>query len=166
MSYYEVAQRLGLACELKVGGLHVVVDGSLDGVKIHQSRYGHILITRGAIVPAMGRGIEIARTGLVERLGSLFGAPRMGDAAFDEHITVHANGQPETQQLLTPALRAYLLNLHATGVDFTLADDHAEIRRGVYFPEDEADAVIEGDLRVAAALVGLVDASRANARAG
>jgi hypothetical protein len=164
MSYADVAAQLGLACELKVGGLHVVIDGALDGVKVHQSRYGHILVTRGVIATPIGHGIEIARTGLVERLGSLFGAPRMptGDAAFDAHITVHSHGEPETKALLTPALRDYLLKLHASGVDFTLADDHAEIRRGVYFPADEADAIIEGDLRVAAALVRLVEASRAS----
>jgi hypothetical protein len=163
VSYADVAARLGLSCELKVGGLHVVIDGSLDGATIHQSRYGHVLVTRGTIAPPIGQGIEIARTGLVERLGSLFGAPRMNtdDAAFDAHITVHAHGEAEAKQLLTPELKGYLLELHATGVDFTLADDHAEVRRGVYFPEDEADAVIEGDLRVAAALVRLVQASRA-----
>lgn len=163
MSYADVAERLGLTCGFKVGGLHVVIDGSLDGVVVHQSRYGHILITRGAIAPAIGHGIEIARTGLVERLGSLFGAPRQrtGDAAFDDHITVHSRGEPETAQLLTPALKKYLLELHATGVDFTLADDHAEVRRGVYFPADEADAVIEGDLRVAVSLVRLVEEGRA-----
>jgi hypothetical protein len=161
--YHEVARRIGLACELKVGGLHVVLDGLIDGVQVHQSRYGHILISRGTIAPPIGHGIEIARTGLVERLGSLFGAPRMrtGDAAFDEHITVHSHGEPETVQLLTRALKEYLLRLHATGVDFTLADDHAEVRRGVYFPADEVEEVIEGDLRVAASLVRLVDEGRA-----
>jgi hypothetical protein len=165
MSYSDVAQRLGLAYDLKAGGLHVVVDGSLDGVKINLSRYGHLLKTRGAIEPPIGRGIEIARTGLVERLGSLFGAPRVrsGDEAFDRHVTVHAHGEPEASRLLTPALKHYLLELHAAGVDFTLADDHAEIRRGVYFPEDESDAVIESDIRSAAALVTLVAASRAAA---
>jgi hypothetical protein len=163
MSYSDVAQRLGLEYELKAGGLHVVIDGSLDGVKVHLSRYGHLLKTRGAIEPPIGRGIEIARTGLVEQLGSLFGAPRVktGDPAFDHSITVHAHGEPEAAQLLTPALRAYLLELHGAGVDFTLADDHAEIRRGVYFPEDENDVVIESDIRSAASLVRLVMASRA-----
>jgi hypothetical protein len=162
MSYVDVAARLGLVCDLKVGGLHVVIDGVLDGVKLHLSRYGHALVTRGTIDPPIGHGLEIARTGLVERLGSLFGAPRMktGDGAFDEHITVHARGEPEIRELLTPALKEYLLKLHATGVDFTLADDHAEVRRGVYLPEDENDAVIEGDLHVAASLVRLVRASR------
>ena len=56
------------------------------------------------------------------------------------------------------APKEYLLRLHATGVDFSLADDHAEVRRGVYFPADE---VIEGDLRVAASLVRLIDEGRA-----
>jgi hypothetical protein len=74
---------------------------------------------------------------------------------------VLAHGEHDVRRLLTPAVREYLLKLHAAGVDVTLADDHAEIRRGVYFPADEADALIEGDPRAAAALARFVDQGRA-----
>jgi hypothetical protein len=176
-AYVRVAQKLGLRLEPAIPERktqRLVLDGVVDGVVVHQERAiqrrakgavswaPHLLTTRAGIDPPLGLGLELARTGFGDRIGSLFGHERQrtGDAAFDAVFTTHARDAARLPLVLTPELKGHLMHLNAADIELTLADDHVELRRWYEPADDDRDDLIEAQIRSAVLFVHKVNEAR------
>ncbi len=127
----------------RVDGMHVEVEAQLR----QNARVTRFVVRFDR---ALGVGLRLTRQGALTGLGRMLGMQdiTVGDPLFDERFVV--KGQPEAavRALLTPEVRARLVELQAQASELDVADDHlaAEVGWLVHDP-----AVLDASLAAIAA---------------
>ncbi len=132
-AWQALAARLGLS--FAPGSVWGMLDGQLVQLRIEVRGSGKHkqtwTVATGMLQPPLDLGLGVTPQGLLSSLGRLFGAQDvpLGDPAFDDAFVIKADEPARAATLLSPQLRAVLLQLRANGSGFSFSDAGGQIER-------------------------------------
>ena len=121
----DVAASLGFQLDVantrmqgRAEGMHVEVD-----TQLRQRRRWTVFTVR--FDRQLGVGLSLTRQGSLSALTKLFGAQdiELGDPVFDQRFVVKGSPEPRVRALLTPTVRALLVDLQGHATQLEVADD-------------------------------------------
>jgi len=153
--YTAVSQRLHLTFE--DGRIHSVV----DGVPLQMWFGAHSVHTVAVLLRPAPFELGIATKGLVDKAAELFGshAGMIGDPAFDAVFRVKGADPARIAALLTPEVRAALLEVATEALHPAIDAHSVHLRRFSHGAAYDSEDVIERDFREAARLSRVLGAA-------
>jgi hypothetical protein len=158
-NYRHVATRLNLTVA------DYRIHGVLEGIPL-QVWFGPHATHISALLPRPAPiDLSIATTGLVAKLGELFGKhdEQIGDPAFDKAFSVKTSNAARLATLLDPEARKALLDLATNGLHPAVDAHTVHLRRFSQGGLFDDERMIENDFRAAARLAVIVGNSFAGA---
>lgn len=149
-----LASSLGL--EIVDGGLQGTVEGHRVRAQSRYDKQGY-LVTQvvASLAPAMDLGLDLHRVSVSLPLP---GAITLGSPDLDDEFRLSGDQPRRVRAFFTERLRERLVAVNQASYDIGLSDEHCRI----YVLQQEADERwMEGAVRHAAALVGLMEEARA-----
>lgn len=153
-NYKKVADKLGLTIDGGYTAGRLRIYGIVDGVLCQQWFGAHSTHTSAQLLHPAPMELSVVTRGLLDKLAELFGKEhrRLGDPSFDDHLLVKCADVPRLGELLTPAVRAQLVELAKAGLHPAVDAHTVHLRRFSNGGTDSED-VIERDFQETARLV-------------
>lgn len=161
-AWQQVATARGLALDLAAGRM----SGRVEGMHVEAAT----LVQKGARVTQLvvrfdrplGVGLRLTRQGALSGVGKLLGMQdiEVGDPVFDQRFVVKGAPVEAVRAMLTPEVRARLVELQAQAGELSVADD-ALVAEVAWLISDPAglDAGLTAVARAGAALAGVTGAA-------